>query len=227
MSPKPSMLQPALIGGVALGVASALPGIGFLNCFCCALVLGGAILAVYLYSKDYPSDLPPISNGDGALIGALAGAIGGAVQTVFGLIVSLAFAGAGLGAAQLLEALEQDNVDLPPQVASMMAGSALGVMGALLALPFHVIIGALFGALGGILGVAILGRKAGSGPPPPQVTTPTPPPPPAPPIASGGPSSDPAPPETPTASGGPSSSASESPESPESSDASGSEEREE
>ena len=42
-------LRSALIGGGVFGVLAALPYIGFLNGICCALFIGGGVLAVYLY----------------------------------------------------------------------------------------------------------------------------------------------------------------------------------
>jgi hypothetical protein len=52
MNQAPSMLKPALISGVAFGVAGAIPFVSALNCFCCALVIGSGMLASFLYSKE-------------------------------------------------------------------------------------------------------------------------------------------------------------------------------
>ncbi len=40
MNQAPSMLKPALISGAAFGVAGAIPVINWLNCACCALIIG-------------------------------------------------------------------------------------------------------------------------------------------------------------------------------------------
>ena len=45
MNEKPNIVTPALIGGVFLGITSALPILHYINCACCALVIGGGILA--------------------------------------------------------------------------------------------------------------------------------------------------------------------------------------
>ena len=60
---KPGMFVPALIGGAVAGVLSGLP---FFNCLCCIWIIGGAMLASYLLSKDSPVSL---SAGDGAIVG--------------------------------------------------------------------------------------------------------------------------------------------------------------
>ena len=73
MNPAPLKLQPALFGGLFIGVLSALPIINIGNC-CCLWVIGGGVLATYLMQQNHPY---PISAADGALVGLLAGLIGG------------------------------------------------------------------------------------------------------------------------------------------------------
>ena len=62
-------LQPALLGGVFIGVLSALPFIGAGNCCCCMWVLGGGILSVYLRQQNSPA---PLEASEGALLGLMA-----------------------------------------------------------------------------------------------------------------------------------------------------------
>ncbi len=44
-----------LIGGVTLGLLSAIPPISFANMCCCVWVLGGGALASYLYVRRSPT----------------------------------------------------------------------------------------------------------------------------------------------------------------------------
>ncbi len=69
-SAPPSVLKPAFLGGVALGVLSALP---LVNCCCLLWLGGGGLLAVYLLRQDYAGE---IAAGLGAKAGFLAGMIG-------------------------------------------------------------------------------------------------------------------------------------------------------
>ena len=69
MNPAPPRLQPALLGGLFIGVLSALPIINIGNC-CCLWVLGGGALAAYLMQQNHPY---PITVADGALVGLMAG----------------------------------------------------------------------------------------------------------------------------------------------------------
>ena len=68
----PAKLQPALLGGVTIGVLSALPVINLANC-CCAWILFGGALSAYLMQQNHPE---PIQVGDGAIAGLLAGVMG-------------------------------------------------------------------------------------------------------------------------------------------------------
>ena len=73
----------ALLGGGVFGVVAALPYVEMVNSLCCALYIGGGVLAVYFYFKEQ-GPFPKAPYGDGAVVGLLAGALGGVVATVVG-----------------------------------------------------------------------------------------------------------------------------------------------
>ena len=52
----PAKLQPALLGGLTIGVLSALPVINLANC-CCAWILFGGALAAYLMQQSHPEPI--------------------------------------------------------------------------------------------------------------------------------------------------------------------------
>lgn len=153
-----SKLKPALIGGVSLGVANSIPILNLVNCACCALVIGGGVLASYLYFKDAPPAAQP-PYGDGIMVGALAGIVGALVSTI--LSIPMTLLGFGIGSMDAIsEALE--SADLPPEVADMLAsiGSGGFALGALLfGLLFSLVINVIFAGLGGVIGVAIFNKK--------------------------------------------------------------------
>ena len=64
-------LQPALSGGLLIGVLSALPLVNVGNCCCCMWVIAGGMLAVYLRQQNTPF---AVSSSEGALVGLMAGA---------------------------------------------------------------------------------------------------------------------------------------------------------
>lgn len=158
----PSKLQPALIGGVALGVASAIPFLNCLNCACCALAIGGGFLAAALYFKDAaPSPEPPY--GDAAVLGALTGVIGAVTATIVSIPIQLLTASLGFqpDVSQLEQAFE--GQDIPPAVqeflTSMFSGGlAIGVI--LIQFVVWLFAFAIFAMIGAIIGVAVFNKKA-------------------------------------------------------------------
>jgi hypothetical protein len=153
-------LQPALFGGLFIGVLSALPIVSAGNCCCCLWVIGGGVLAVYLRQQNSPFQ---VTASEGALVGLLAGLIGGIVAAV--LSIPMAAMTAGFQ-AQILDRVLAANPDLPVEARDMMqrmaAGSALRAAGAVIG----IVVDTIFGMLGGLLGVALFKKNAPPPPPP-------------------------------------------------------------
>jgi hypothetical protein len=141
-------LKPALLGGLIVGVLSAIP---FINYCCCIWSIGGGALAAFLYIK---SSSVPVKTGDGAIVGGLAGVVGGIIYLVIGLPIAIFF-----GMAAMEEQLSNSGVHLPfSGVILMIVASIVGA-----------IFLALLATLGGVIGVAIFEkRKDGGVPPPPN-----------------------------------------------------------
>lgn len=144
---KPRKSVPILAGGLFLGVLSAVPPISFLNSACCILVIGGGLLASYLYMKDYPPDQPRVTYGDGALLGLLAGLLGAVVHTIPIML-------GGFGSHEALERLS-DTPDFPPHLINFLETMMVAFTG---------IIFSIFAVVGGVLGVAIFGPKGSEAP---------------------------------------------------------------
>lgn len=154
MNPPPDKLQPALLGGLFIGVLSALPVINIGNC-CCLWVLGGGMLAAYLMQQNYPY---PISAADGALVGLMAGALGGVVGTIISIPMDAMMAPF---MQRMLERMAS-NPDFPAETRTMLENMTMGgvtVVRVLLRLFLGVCVGALFAMLGGLLGVAVFKKK--------------------------------------------------------------------
>ena len=104
-----SKFQPALLGGLVLGVLSALPLVNIGNLCCCLWVISGGVVAAYLLQKN---QVEPIGPGDGAAVGFLAGVIGAVVWQVLQVPVTLAM---GPLQARLMDRLLTTG-DLPDNV---------------------------------------------------------------------------------------------------------------
>ncbi len=168
---KPPILIPALIGGVFLGVTSALPLIEYINFACCVLVIGGGVLASVLYLRDYPDYLPPVSYADAAVLGLLTGVIGGFVWTMVGLPLEFFKIQIGMGMADMSELSELlDDASIPPALRSLLddflAHGGMPLWMVVLSFILNLVRSVIFATLGAIIGVAIFQKKpAGSVPP--------------------------------------------------------------
>lgn len=159
----PSKTQPALLGGLAIGVLSALPVINIANC-CCAWILFGGGLAAWLMQQNHPE---PVSAGDGAIVGLLAGVVGAVVWLVGSLAIHSATA--PFQSAMLERAIANAD-DMPPEarefLRSLTTGAAVGI-GTLFVFFVMLCVSSFFGMLGGLFGALVFKKKAAPPPPPP------------------------------------------------------------
>ena len=161
----PAKLQPALLAGVAIGVLSALPIVNLLNFCCCGWVLIGGALAAYLMQQNH---VAPIDIGDGAIVGLLAGIIGAIVGSILAVPIALTI---GTSPAQVFEQALESAQDLPPEVRSVLeyfsSRAALGVLVAVNAV-LMLIVGSIFGLIGGVFGALLFRKNLPPVPPPPS-----------------------------------------------------------
>ena len=164
-------MRAALIGGVTLGLLSAIPPISFANMCCCVWVIGGGALASYLYVRRAPS---AVLLGEGAEVGALAGVAGTVVSHSIGIPLGLI-----LGESFnhfLVKAFENFNPQVAEEVRKQMeiaqAQSFVQKLPVMLATAaFNSVIYIAFATLGGLLGVKLFEKRQmtihNAQPPPP------------------------------------------------------------
>ena len=145
-------LKPALLGGLIVGILSAIP---FLNWCCCIWAIGGGLLAGMLYIKSAPV---PVKVGEGAVVGVLAGIVGGILYFLISVPIGYFF-----NSAQIEEALVRAGVQLPPG----LSGLALFVLGGLIGGLWLLVLS----VIGGLISVPIF-EKRKDGPPPPPPPSP-------------------------------------------------------
>lgn len=169
MIEKPSKIQPALVGGLVVGLLWSIPFLNLINFCCCLGVLAGGALAASMLIKRSP--VLPVSTGDGAVVGALAGLVGAGVHLVLGVPISLLFDQAGV--SMLRSIFEQVN---DPQFRAAMdealresehQGLAARLLAALFSWFVVSLISIGFSTLGGLIGVAMFEKRKGQQPPAP------------------------------------------------------------
>jgi len=156
----PSRVKPALFGGIITGLTIGLPGLGLLNCFCCAGVLFGGLLSVFFYTRDLLPEMPGMTSSDALQLGALSGAFGALIGVI---LETLVLASLGDVFHKIFSSIMggQNFTDiLPPEAADalqqMLTNEQRVSTVHFFALLFiWLIIGPLFGMIGGLLGHAI------------------------------------------------------------------------
>jgi len=164
---KPNKIQPALVGGLIVGLLWSIPFLNLIN-FCCCLgvMIGGAVAALMLVKR---SPVFPVSSSDGAAVGALAGAVGAGIHLIIGVPIGLIMNQASFSVLKSLLAQMND-----PQVRSAMdqalsesanQGFAERLLGALVGWLIVSAVSVGFSTLGGVIGVAIFEKRKGQQPP--------------------------------------------------------------
>jgi hypothetical protein len=161
-------LQPALLGGLFIGVLSALPIVSICNC-CCLWVIGGGVLSAYL---DQQQDPRPTTAARGAMAGLLAGAVGAVVWLMVSTVVNALLAPLQ---DDILAAVARNARDLPPELREWldsMAAADPSMAASLFWFGVMLIAGSAFSALGGSIAATYFRKDV-----PPALGGPVPPPP--------------------------------------------------
>jgi hypothetical protein len=171
------MLRPALIGGVLLGILSSLPVINLFNCICCAWVIGGGVLASYLYVKDSTA---PVSMGKGVALGLATGILGTIVSALFSIPLYFMM-NRGMSVMEQLRVAVDQVPNMPPETREMLRSlterGGMEVLFFVFFLVFTLVLYCLFAMLGGAIGVALF-EKRKTEPAPTYIPPYQPPPPP-------------------------------------------------
>ncbi len=149
---KEHYFKAALIGGCVAGFLSIIPIVHLLNAICCLWILVGGGIAVYVLSTSAPG---PITYGDGAVVGLLAGLIAGVISGVLHLLIPFASFGVGLAFLERFADRIPHFIDYPGMARTAAVGAWMIIVG----LFSRIVICAVFGTLGGVIGTAIFVRK--------------------------------------------------------------------
>jgi zinc-ribbon domain len=147
-----SMVKPALLSGIVLGVSSALP---FVNCCCWLWVVGAGVLAVYFYRQETQVSMTVEM---GAKLGFLTGLLGAVFWELFDLPIAYIY---GPESGRHLQDLIENTHNLPPEslkvldwVISLLHQPFQPAM-ILFGLLSKLFVCGIFTTLGGVLGVAL------------------------------------------------------------------------
>ena len=148
-----SRYQPALLGGLFIGVLSSLPVVNAANLCCCLWVVTGGMLTVYLQQQGKAE---PVDTTEAVLSGVIAGILGGVITTVASLL--LFSTSGGMMEERMRMALDQ-NPQVPAEMRETILRLVAGNNAALIIAAVTIPIYAVFGLLGALLGVALFRKK--------------------------------------------------------------------
>src|SRR5581483_11001530 len=152
--------QPALIGGLIVGVLSILPIAQAANICCCLWALVGGATAVKLYVDRSPI---PVTWAEAAKVAAIAGALGAIIRIFLGTPLDLATFPAQLVAAEkiaegMADPMRQQLLETLNQLRQLPAGQL--VVRFLLPISlFWAVILFVFTEIGGLLGVVLFEKR--------------------------------------------------------------------
>jgi|SRR5687768_17711770 hypothetical protein len=157
-------VKPAVIGGVVLGLLSAIPFVNFVNACCCLWAILGGLLASYLYVKNSPT---PVNAGDGAIVGAIAGVVGGLISLIVGIPLAIvsnsAMQSFFLGLVENMDPSQAELFRTQFQAGATVTGAIVnGLIQAVLLF--------IFAIIGGLIGIPLFEKRKGGPLPPPPPT---------------------------------------------------------
>ncbi len=159
----PSPLQPAIISGGLFGLLVALPPVQLVNCCtCCSLVIACGFFASFLYSRNCASAGVEFRPGTGALLGLAAGGVFAVVAVA---VDALLTAWIGLPMQRALMEWVRDLPEIPPELNGQIdvwrdaleshESSPFRVLSLIWSLFVHLVQGAVFSTVGGLIGGAV------------------------------------------------------------------------
>jgi hypothetical protein len=139
-----NILITGLVGAIITLLLTNIPFVSLVNCLICAGFWLGPLFATWLYKRMTGT----INTKEGVWVGVTAGAIAGVV----GLLLSF------IGAAGAAGIINQLNIVLPAQDQINTGGLEAGIMN-IVVTSIGVIFDIVVGAIGGLVGAAILKDK--------------------------------------------------------------------
>lgn len=153
----PNIWKPAFIGGILLGVLSSLP---YLNCACCIWVIGGGLLAAYLYVKE---SVFAVTLGRGVMLGFLTGVVGTAVVALFSIPLILMSSGGSQGIVEQIRQVMDQLPGFPPEsreaMDELMDREGFVTILFIFSMLSQLVANCLLAMIGGALGVALFEKR--------------------------------------------------------------------
>ena len=160
--------RPALFAGLVLSIVNFAPGLDLVNCFCCAGLLFGGVLAVLLFKMDLPPE-EPIMNIDGFYLGLWTGIFAAGFETVLDITIGPFVADVKF---KMLQNLIKDlfgNVQIPSDLMDQLSQAIAAakrphLLDTLLSFFLIVVIYSIFTIFGALMASAFIQKRKARNP---------------------------------------------------------------
>ena len=152
----PSMLKATLISGSVFGL---LGGIPYVNCACCAWMMGAGVLAAYLYSNICKAAGVEFRPGNGAVVGLVSGLFYAIASTIVNSLAQTVSEPPDID--EIVEQMESGGA--PPEFVDMMISFLdvmMGPMGILIGFFIALLLAAVLSTIGGLIGGSVFKVEA-------------------------------------------------------------------
>jgi hypothetical protein len=150
------------MGTFVMTLLAVVPILNFINLFCCAGIILGGLTGTYFYNREIADTNLQLQNKDGVIIGILSGIITAIIATGVSVLFSMFTQQNPITETMVLF----EGMDLPPEFHEQLNKlsneyNQYGYSPTMTIISFvmYLILYPLFGALGGMIGVAILKKK--------------------------------------------------------------------
>lgn len=155
--------RPALFAGLVLSVINFVPGLDLVNCFCCAGLLFGGVLAVIFYKMDLPPK-KPIMNIDGFYLGLWTGIFAAGFETVLDITVGPFIADVKFQMIQNVIKRLFGNIQIPGDLMEQLAQAIAAakrpaLLDTLLSFVMTVVIYSIFTIFGALMASAFIQKR--------------------------------------------------------------------
>lgn len=157
-------LVPVLYGTAIMVFINIMPVINLVNLFCCAGIVAGGFVGVFVYWRQIHNSGQFISAKDGGMIGILSGILSAVIITGFGILISL-FSDKN-PILDFLNVIDETGISIPDEMnvylekfSNEFNEHGFSPTITLLSFVSNIILFPLFGAIGALLGVSILNKK--------------------------------------------------------------------
>jgi hypothetical protein len=144
--------QPAILGGLLIGILSGLPFVEIGNACCCLWVVTGGLMATYLRQQQLQD---PMETSDAVLTGLTAGVVGAVLVLILKLIVPQDLT----QQQEAIDSVLSSNPELPPWFSTAATRMTTGPGFALFSFAINLPLFAFFSMLGALLGLSFFRKK--------------------------------------------------------------------